>query len=52
MTRADSIAQATRRFIDADRKHAVARAKAAATTAAADELARNHAAYRKALRSG
>lgn len=46
MNRADSIAEATRRFIEADRKHAVARAKAATTKGVVDRVNRNHAQFR------
>lgn len=46
MNRTDSIAEATRRFIEADRKHAIARAKVATTTGALDRLSQNHAKFR------
>lgn len=48
MTRASTIAEATRRFVEADRKHAIAQAKSTTTTAASDRMARNRAAYRQA----
>ncbi len=46
MNRSDSIAEATRRFIEADRKHAVARAKAASTEKALQRLGDNYARFR------
>lgn len=46
MNRSQSIAEATRRFIEADKKHAVARAKAETAKTALDRVSRNHAQFR------
>lgn len=46
MNRTESIAEATRRFIEADKKHAVARAKAERAKVALDQLSQNHAQFR------
>lgn len=46
MYRTESIAEATRRFMEANRKHAVAQARANSAKHALDRLSQNHARFR------